>query len=395
MFQSITFRDQNKVGNKPIDIGALLECMLFYDKTNIIASEGILNQLLNDLGIVNLTELVDEGLLKIIYTESFTGIKTENIGGIEFHDPVVFSSPQHMFQDVIRKKCIEITGKEGKGRRSAVRLEKHIDVIHHDALITQGARASILDQEYVIKAVKLVLKGLLRLESEPNDIDIRTEHTERGIVIKSNIDFVKANLAYRQFVPQEHSSINTAFILGHILDVESDLYFSSNLLSEIATNSLSSVLMGERLSYIVNKNNKSSEAISRFNQIILGDSKALREAINAKKVDIVDVVKILKRSRKFKEWLHEQQPSADLLKEYYRAATAETFIDKLPGKTSRWAIFTGLGLVADAMATGGLGTAIGLSLSALDGFFIDRLVKGWNPSQFIEGDVKPILKRTD
>jgi hypothetical protein len=49
MFQSITFRDQNKENaTKPIDIGMLFECMLFYENTNVIATEGILKQLLVD-----------------------------------------------------------------------------------------------------------------------------------------------------------------------------------------------------------------------------------------------------------------------------------------------------------------------------------------------------------
>ena len=44
------------------------------------------------------------------------------------------------------------------------------------------------------------------------------------------------------------------------------------------------------------------------------------------------------------------------------------------------------------MATGGIGTAVGLGLGALDTFYLDKLISGWKPNQFIEDDVKELLK---
>lgn len=394
MFQTITFRDQNmQIGSNPIDIGMLLECMLFYETTNVVATPAILKQLLFDIGIDNLTELTEEGILKIIYTESFAGIKTENESNLEFHAPVIFSSLQHTFQDVIRKNCIELTGKEGKGRRAARRLEQHVEVIHHDDIVAQGAKEALLDQSYLKKAIPITIKRLLTLSEIPTDIEFQTEDTPKGIIVRSNIDYIKINQIYHQFVSPTHSSITPAFIFSNLFDVECDLYFSSNLLSEIATSPLRSDLILERLGYLVNRSQKSKGAISRFNEFVLNDTKTVREAINAKKVDINEMVEIIKKSRKFKDWLKKQSPTADLLKEYYKATTTDSFIDRLPGKTTRWFIFTGIGMAADAIATGGVGTAVGLTFSALDGFLLDKIIKGWKPSQFIEGDVKSLLKK--
>jgi hypothetical protein len=47
-----------------------------------------------------------------------------------------------------------------------------------------------------------------------------------------------------------------------------------------------------------------------------------------------------------------------------------------------------LGLLADSIATGGVGTAIGLTVGALDTFCLDKLFSGWKPNQFIEEEVK-------
>jgi ABC-type branched-subunit amino acid transport system permease subunit len=57
-------------------------------------------------------------------------------------------------------------------------------------------------------------------------------------------------------------------------------------------------------------------------------------------------------------------------------------------------VFFGLGLAADAIATGGLGTLTGVALGALDTFYIDKLISGWKPSQFIEEDVKELIKNS-
>jgi hypothetical protein len=102
-------------------------------------------------------------------------------------------------------------------------------------------------------------------------------------------------------------------------------------------------------------------------------------------------MKVLKKATRFKKWLIGVDPDEDLLKRYYREVTKETIVDKLPGKSTRWAIFTGLGLVTDLIATGGIATVGGLTLGALDTFCLDKLISGWRPNQFIEDEVKKLL----
>ncbi len=397
MFQSITFRDQNKENaTKPIDIGMLFECMLFYENTNVIATQGILRQLLDDIGVDNLISLTEEGFLKIIYTESFTGIKTEkNSVGTEFHLPVIFSSQQHLFQDIVRNYCIKIVGKEGKGRRLARRLERNIEVIHHDLVVTESTKKLFLDQAYINKTIPIIIKGLLSLPNIPDNLEFATEDNPVGVVVHSNLNYQQLNSFYNKQYNRNDSSITPASLLGHLYDVEYDLYYASSLLSEVAATNIGSDLMVERLQYLANKGSKSRESINNFNKVVLTDTKTLREYVNDKKIDMNDVVKLIKQSRKFKDWMRKQSPSADLLSEYYKAVTKETILDKLPGKMSRWTIFTGLGLAADTILAGGIGTTTGLALSLLDGFFIDKLVKGWNPSQFIKGDLKSTLEKAE
>ena len=72
MFEAISFCTQDKVNTTaPIDIGALVECILFYEKTTVIANQAILSQLIKYFCVERLLVLIDEGLLNLVYTESF------------------------------------------------------------------------------------------------------------------------------------------------------------------------------------------------------------------------------------------------------------------------------------------------------------------------------------
>ena len=77
--------------------------MLFYEKTTVIANPAILAQLIKYFGVERLLVLINEGLLKIIYTESFVGIITNTKGNVQYHDAIEGSSPQHTYQDELRK----------------------------------------------------------------------------------------------------------------------------------------------------------------------------------------------------------------------------------------------------------------------------------------------------
>ncbi len=48
-------------------------------------------------------------------------------------------------------------------------------------------------------------------------------------------------------------------------------------------------------------------------------------------------------------------------------------------------------MAADAIATGGVGTIAGVAIGALDTFYLDQLIQGWKPSQFIDEDLKGLI----
>jgi len=393
MFESITFFNQNTTDtSNPLDIGALVECMLFYGETSVVANQSILRQLFTYFGVDRVIELIEEDLLKIIYTETNVGVITRTTNGIEYHDAGQFSSPQHTYQDELRKICIDVIGKAGKGRRTAQRIQGLIKVRNHENIILEGARKSFVDQDYINYSAKSIIQSLIPEKVDVDNVIFKTEQTESGLVIATNINFLALNQVYHKYTPPSHSTINPALILSHTLNVESELFFSSNNLSEIATSGLSANLISHKINYLLEKSIKSSEKLQDFQGFVFDDAKSLREAVNKKQIDLDDLVAVLKNSQKFKKWILGIDPDQDIIKSYYDEVTKKTIVDKLPGKSVRWGIFTGAGIIADVVATGGIGTAVGLGLGALDTFYLDRLISGWKPNQFIEDEVKELLK---
>lgn len=119
----------------------------------------------------------------------------------------------------------------------------------------------------------------------------------------------------------------------------------------------------------------------------------IREVLNSRERTFTDFLKVIEKADNYKHWLKGLSEDTNLIKEYYRAVTTETWVDKIPGKAFRWSFFTGAGLVLDAVATGGVGTIVGLGLSLGDAFIIDKMIKGWKPNMFIESNLKDFAKR--
>lgn len=395
MFDKITFTTQNKHdGKNPIDLGRLAECMLFYGSTSIVASQGILNQLIQFFGVENLLELIDLGALEIIYTESMLGVHTLTENGHQFHDVVEISSPNHLYQDVLRKQCVESVGKSGKGRRLANKIQDKIMVKNHDHVILEGARHSILDQKYIGQAAKSVLSSKLNNTANISQLEFFTEKTDRGIVVSTNANFLALNEIYHKIVPPEHSSITSASLLTDVMELEKELYFASTNVSEIASSKISSELASIKFDYIFKQSQKTEEKVVGFNGFVFENARDLRDAVNTGKVSSSDLVQVISKAAKFKAWLQGIESNSDLLKEYYEAVTQESKLDKLPGKSARFSLFTGFGMAADVVFTGGLGTIAGLSLGALDTFYLDKLIAGWKPNQFIEEEVLPLVSES-
>jgi hypothetical protein len=122
-----------------------------------------------------------------------------------------------------------------------------------------------------------------------------------------------------------------------------------------------------------------------FQEMRLPEGRKIRECLNSGERNFADFLKVLDNAGRFKQWLAERSPDENLVNEYFKAITTETWIEKLGTKAFRWALTTGLGAAVEAMHPTGLAVAVAQGVSLFDATLLDRLLKGWRPNQFVEG----------
>jgi hypothetical protein len=171
--------------------------------------------------------------------------------------------------------------------------------------------------------------------------------------------------------------------------VQEDAHFAARYESEIAIDHVNAVLLQQ---HVARHLTPSRGIAAKFQDFVFDDSRAVAEAIRSGDRTLEDVLRLLPQAARFKEWLQGEAAQADALKAYFRDATAQTWIDRLPAKSARWVVFSGLGLGLDVLGAGGIGTLAGVAVSALDSFVLDRLVRGWKPTQFIDDHLRQLVE---
>ncbi len=362
--------------------------MLFYQKTIVVCeSPGHLRQLISVLGPNYLFKLIDTGILEVHYSENFTGIKTDKLSnGTEAHDPVVISLPQHGFQNELYLLCNKLTGKSGKGRRLAINIAKRVKIKNFEEKYNEYVRNQILDQQYIRNVVQILINTWIPeiRHDSIKELVFDTKLTDKGIIVNTNIDFQKLNFLYHKRIPSTHSSVSTAYLLANVYDIENDLFRATTNLSEIVSTQQKSSVIDIRLKYLSDKCRKSNEEINTFQRTIIPGMKTIREEYNKGSISISEIIDVIIKTSSFKKWLADKPVDSDLLREYLNEISKKSILDKLPSKSVRWSLFTGAGIFTDVILPTGLGTITGISLSILDGFIIDKILKGWRPNQYIE-----------
>ncbi len=392
MFESICFRHQSDRG-PAIDLGFLAEAMLFYQRVIVIANEGMLRELIRGCYPLVLLEMLEEGEIELRYLEEQLAVQTENTGTAdEVHEFIRFSSPQHTLEIATRKHFVEASPRSSQTRLVAPRFTRLVKLQRYEEGVTQEALEQISDFDFIEAYIRLLLQRLAPGYSPPENLLFRVSPKGRKLHVETNIDFTDLNAIYHQYIPKEHSTLTPAYLLTFLHDIRGELFFASSLSTEIATIPLNAEIIRLKLQKLLENRLKSEKNILLFQKMIFEDARAIREAINTGRISINEFRSVLKRARRFKEWLVKQPPDANLLHEYYQAAIAESTIDKLPVKAFRWMIFSGIGIGIDVLGGGGIGTAAGLGLSAADAFLTDKILRGWKPHQFVENELRKAIK---
>jgi len=218
--------------------------------------------------------------------------------------------------------------------------------------------------------------------------------SDGSFAVDTNLDFAAINIEYHKLVPPEHSSITPERLLTFVLDAHVGNFFASRYMSELVQDPLCASIMKLRYVGLLRKREAAVREIDLFQDLHLRGARTVREVINSGERTLPEFFKLLDSAARFKSWLREKNPDERLLTEYFEAVTRETWLDKLPSKTSRWIITTGLAAAVEAIfpASGAaLLAAQGISLA--DATLLDKILKGWRPNQFVNGELSEFVRR--
>ncbi|MDY8093602.1 MULTISPECIES: hypothetical protein [Paenibacillus] len=128
--------------------------------------------------------------------------------------------------------------------------------------------------------------------------------------------------------------IDPLSFLGSYFSTFSSFEVWSKHSSDFQLSPSSSILIANRFDSLYNKIVSGSNSIETFNNFVLKTGN-VRGVLNSGEKTFSEYISIYENSRKFKEFIGDLPPEANLIQEYFNANNANTWAEKLPSKTIR------------------------------------------------------------
>lgn len=393
MFEAICLRSSRDLQVEPLDLGLLAEALLFYGEVDLVLNRTFLTQLANALGPDDLLEFAQLDGVSLAYCNQFDAVLTENTATPSERYFLGLAEMPHTRLDQLSTELFRgAVGKSGKGRRLAERFCALVPDIRIDEHFHVAATQDALHADYAAQAASALLRVAAPGYEPPSPLVFQCERVEVAdlvdrIAVRTNIDIAAANARRAE----NTAKITPASLLNPIVTVLTDLAFAARAGAELATGPVGSPLVEVKAQELFAASQSAATARQEFQELVFRDAYAIRDAINRGERSLSDAIDLAKRARKFRSWLANRPPDADLLHEYYQAAVSGGWADRLETKALRWLFVTGGGAAAGAVIAPPLGAVVGPVLGTADALQ-DAFLRGWRPHQFVEKRLRPFVE---
>jgi hypothetical protein len=377
LFESILIRPNSTEG-MPMDFGMVIENLFFYQATTVHMNRAAVAELIRLADPDVLEELLKYQGLKILYNNSMptVGIPGDGTYWIDTLGLSDLDIGKELYNEALR-----VTGDELKARKFAKKLARHIGV-HELPLTIKGSMTQQLqDAEFLKIACSETIKehypGIIMAEA-----DIRYE-----------IEFLDRQhfRVHTNLQGADNQPFNDTSPVLSLINAAADLHLMAASVSEICLPEFNSKILRYKIDTVLNKSQQSADSLSRFHLAQFNESRAIREAINVKRLHVKAILPALRKANRFKEWLRNLPDNHDLMYEYQEKLEERTVLENIGFKDMRFYFFTGLQTIVSAMAPMA-SLLINPALSVLDAYVIDQIAKDWKPSQFVRGPYKKLLQ---
>jgi hypothetical protein len=400
MFDLICVRRQTPFDAPlPLDLGFLADALLFYQDVHLIADHDILNQLGRECGTRVLEPLIKENFLRFSYLDKRAGVRNFEVGGSRVTYQPVAMWPENggWHLDKVAPELFSATPLNGPGvgRHFGQWFAGHVPTLDIGDDLLSGVRQDFDDATYVEVAVERILALLAPTYRLPQDYRFRVEREGDKFGVDTNVDFVKANESFNQRTGSTGDTLSPSSLLLYVLEARSDVYFAGQEGAELATAATHSAAISLKMQRIVDAAARSSGEIEAFQNMTLSNAHEIGDNLVYGYRTWSEFVDLLRKARRFKEWLRGQPTDAALTRGYLEALEKDTWYGSLPGKVLRLLAFTSLG-AAVPMVLGDTGPVLpivtSLGLGAADSLLLEKLLAGWKPNQFVNGPLKEFAK---
>jgi hypothetical protein len=400
-----------RLGDEGVDFGVLAETILFYGSTQLLLNRNSVVSLAKTLQSDDLIAFLDRGEIRLSYLHSQYAVASNGpLGAFNFVAITVRAPrpdgkplPKKLTNLDFREEIDEVLGRTLGRSTSTSKLAKAIGdrlKLHSFKGATNGtnvvvdlARRDIADPGFLKAAARDVLEHLLPPGAVPPEFTFELIEFGNSYLINTDLDFKRLNAAYHQRVPPSHSSLSCDYLVAHIIWSRADSYFAADYMAEIVTKPVHSRIMRLKHYDLLRARDKSVARLDQFKELACPRFPSIAEVINSGERTIPEFLRLLDGAQRFRHWLHEQSPDEEIIANYVKAAIENTWADRLPAKTTRWAIATVLGAASEAVLPTGIGATTGFAVGALDALYLDRFIKGWRPNHFIEGPFREFTER--
>lgn len=390
MLDSILFKNSGR-HDQIIDIGALAESLIFYGKVRILGDAGVVQYLVKKIPPLILVELIESGRIEFHFIHESLGVRTKKTYLGEVYDLVRFGLANVAYED----KAIQVfrqNARTPQARLAGYKFGRLITKFEHNSFGQESLTQALAESSSTESAVETMIRNLAPEYQQPQNFRFKINLlNSKTFTVDTNIDFEKANLSYNLRTPSSVSTLTSAYIVNQLQDAYKSAFYGAAFNSEVSTSALEAALGLQALEGVLSRSAAGEQNIGQFVELTLENTYAIREAVNSGRVTFYEVLSLLEAADKFRQWVAGVPDDKNLKRAYYQEVVKDSKFEKLPVKTSRWACFTAAGLGIDLLGAGGVGTAAGMALGAADTFLLDKLIAGWKPNHFVEGDFKKLF----
>lgn len=393
MLEYAVIRKNTSAGG--ISIPRLLDVMLFYGNVHLVLDGSGFPQLLADLGVRDLNRLLGHPNVTSEITTESAAVQCVIEGGRRTYGNMFYSlasrdsGPNLSRADIFKEYVRNMPHLKHQPSREAIQ-----------GLLMKGKKAdykSIFGGEFTQvgdlfcslasdeQTLRIMIDQIVGEGYSIIDSDRMASARFHVHQIGSNAITVDSSIPIEELVNSREANEDIwGAIFARLHDYAIDLFLSQNRSADLIVSPEVDEMATKRLDLSLKRGGKSSELISQFEEFTMDRGGALGAAYLAGIVTFEQALGIIDDAQKFRKWLSDVPPSADLIREYHEAATRKTVLETFGGRAARFALINGGGILA-GVTSPVAGVAVSLGLGMFDTFVLDRIAGGWRPNAFIDG----------